>query len=254
MKEDIYKRDLEKTKINQAGLAKNKNLLYWHRKLLEIHLGLEQEVRAQKILEIGSGTSPSKMFYPSIITSDILPLASLDLCLDCMKIDECREIKDRSLDIILLTNVLHHLPFPIVFLSKAHKKLKKGGKIIITEPYYSLFSKLIYLFHHEKTDFSVKKASLTEHEGPLSSSNMALPQMIFFKKKEWLKEVLSYYMIDKADLHYYTTLSYFLTGGVSYNFRIPHFLYKLLFTIDKRISILLPKIFASFFTVTLKAL
>ena len=255
MKQEIYEQDLEKTKRNLRRIAKNKNLLYWHKKLLEKHLGPKEASSScarKKILEIGSGASPASFFYPDIITSDILNIDSLDLCFDCMEIDSCVEIEDHSLDIILLCNVLHHLPLPIVFLSKAHKKLKRSGRIIITEPYSSILSRLIYFFHREANDFKVEQAALGEVEGPLSSSNMALPQMIFFKKKEWSEKLARYYSITAKETRYYTSLSYFLTGGVSHNFHIPHFLYKLIFTFDQKISMLFPRVFASFFTVILK--
>ena len=171
-----------------------------------------------------------------------------------MEIDSCAEIADHSLDIILLCNVLHHLPLPIVFLSKAHKKLKRNGKIILTEPFCSAFSRIIYFLHHEETNFKVEEASLSRVEGPLSSSNMALPQMIFFKKKEWLAKIAKYYNISARELHYYTSLSYFLTGGVSHNFHIPYSLYKLMFSLDQKVSKLFPRLFASFFTIILKTI
>ena len=254
MKQEVYEEDLKETIKNQQRIVKNRNLLYWHKKLLEKHLGPKEASQGKKILEIGSGASPVSFFYPDIITSDILNVGSLDLCFDCMEIDSCVEIEDHSLDIILLCNVLHHLPLPIAFLSKAHKKLKENGegKIIITEPYSSVLSKIIYFFHREQNNFRVEEASLGEVEGPLSSSNMALPQMIFFKKKEWLAQVTEHYDGSAMELHYYTGLSYFLTGGVSHNFHIPHFLYKLIFFLDQKLAGLFPRIFASFFTVVLK--
>ena len=48
MKKKVYEQDLKKTKINQQRIAKNKNLLYWHRKLLEKHLGPQEAANSGK--------------------------------------------------------------------------------------------------------------------------------------------------------------------------------------------------------------
>ena len=46
------------------------------------------------------------------------------LCLTAIEIDNLDAIKDNSLDVITLTNVLHHLKNPIAFLNRAASKLK----------------------------------------------------------------------------------------------------------------------------------
>ena len=102
-----------------------------------------QRLRAP-ILEVGSGTSPLKQFLPNIITSDVLDLDYLDLVFDCHEIDKLDAIKDNSIDVITLTNVLHHLKSPIAFLNHAASKLKSGGKVIATEPFFSVLSTLIF--------------------------------------------------------------------------------------------------------------
>ena len=91
---------------------------------------------ALSILEIGSGTSPLKQFLSNVMTSDVLDLDYLDLVFDCHEIDKLDAIKDNSLDVITLTNVLHHLKSPIAFLNRAASKLKSGGKVIATEPFF----------------------------------------------------------------------------------------------------------------------
>ena len=71
------------------------------------------------------------------MTSDVLDLDYLDLVFDCHEIDKLDAIEDNSLDVITLTNVLHHLKSPIAFLNRAASKLKPGGKVIATEPFFS---------------------------------------------------------------------------------------------------------------------
>ena len=89
---------------------------------------------------MGSGTSPLKQFLPNVVTSDVLDLPYLDLVFDCHDIDKLDAVKDGSLDVITLTNVLHHLKSPIAFLNRAANKLKSGGKVIATELFLRAFN------------------------------------------------------------------------------------------------------------------
>ncbi|MBN1953014.1 MAG: methyltransferase domain-containing protein [Bacteroidales bacterium] len=251
MKEAIFDKDRDTTLENREKLFKNKNLLFWYRKLYDLTIGAIPGHREKKILEIGSGTSPLKIYYPWVITSDILPLDYLNHTFDCQQIDAFVDIEDGSLDCISLTNVLHHLPAPLDFLVKAQRKLKTGGTIILTEPYLSLLSKPIYRYvHYERTDTRIDRPLLDESQGPLSSSNQAIPYLIFFRKKEWFATLESTYQIDT--IRYFTSLAYFLTGGIRHRLPLPGFIYRLIFTADAALARLSPRLFASFFTITLR--
>ena len=97
-------RDRDKTLRNRSRLQANRNLLLWYRELYRDQFKDLPDPAKLSILEIGSGTSPLKQFYPNIITSDVLDLDYLDLIFDCHEIDKLGAIKDNSLDVITLTN------------------------------------------------------------------------------------------------------------------------------------------------------
>ena len=248
---DEYTKDLQATLRNRARLAANKNLLFWYRELYRDqfrHLG---DVRQLAILEIGSGVSPLTRFYPNVRTSDVLDLDYLDYVFDCHHLDEFGPIADSSLDAITLTNVLHHLKTPIEFLEKAARKLKPGGALIATEPYFSLLSTLIYKYlHHEPVDFSIEKPELTEVRGPLSSANEALPWLIF-RRPDWSRRVAEHFYFESDQFRPFTALSYFATGGISHRIPIPHAIYRRLFAADLWLSRQIPRFTASFFVITL---
>src|SRR5881409_1639368 len=126
-------KDRAATLRNRARLGANKNLLFWYRELYGDQFKEFPNPEALSILEIGSGTSPLKQFLSNVVTSDVLDLDYLDLVFNSHEIDKLDAIKDKSLDVITLTNVLHHLKSPIVFLNAAAAKLKSGGKVIATE-------------------------------------------------------------------------------------------------------------------------
>jgi SAM-dependent methyltransferase len=244
--------DRDATLRNRARLGANKNLLFWYRELYRDQFRNFPDLPTLSILEVGSGTSPLKQFLSNVITSDVLDLDYLDLVFDCHEIDKLDAIKDNSLDVITLTNVLHHLKNPIAFLNRAAAKLKSGGKVIATEPFFSVLSTPIFKYlHHEPVDFRISKPELGEVQGPLASANIALPWLMFFRRREWLQRLNKNFDIATLSTRPFSALSYMATGGISHKLPVPHFLYRALFSTDLAISRYFPHLCASFFTVTL---
>lgn len=242
-------KDRAATLRNRALLSENKNLLLWYRELYRDQFKDFPNPAALSILEVGSGTSPLKDFLPSVLTSDVLNLEHFDLVFDCHEIDKLDAIKDESLDVITLTNVLHHLKSPIVFLNRAANKLKPGGKVIATEPFFSLLSTPIFRYlHHEPVDFQIVEPELENVHGPLASANIALPWLIFFRRRDWLERLNEKYHVETLSVHPFTALSYMVTGGISRKLPIPGFLYRGMFAIDLALSRYFPRLCASFFT------
>ena len=245
-------KDRAATLCNRARLGANKNLLFWYRELYRDQFKNLADPAALSILEIGSGTSPLKQFLSNVVTSDVLDLDYLDLVFDCHEIDKLDAIKDNSLDVITLTNVLHHLKSPIVFLNAAAAKLKPGGKVIATEPFFSVLSTPIFKYlHHEAVAFRISEPELSEVQGPLASANIALPWLIFFRNREWLQRLNDNYNVGNLSIRYFTALSYMITGGISHRLPVPTLLYRMLFRLDLGLSRCFPKFCAAFCTVTL---
>jgi SAM-dependent methyltransferase len=245
-------KDHAATLRNRARLSANRNLLFWYRELYRDQFKEFPDPGALSILEIGSGTSPLKQFLANVVTSDVLDLDYLDLVFDCHEIDKLHAIEDNSLDVITLTNVLHHLKSPIAFLNCAAGKLKPGGKVIATEPFFSVLSTAIFNYlHHEPVDFRISKPELGEVQGPLASANIALPWLIFFRRRDWLQRLNENFDIARRSIQPFTALSYMATGGISHKLPVPRFLYRALFPIDLALSRCFPRLCASFFTVTL---
>lgn len=250
---DQSEKDRALTLRNRARLDANKNLLYWYKELYREQFRDLPNVASLRILEIGSGVSPLKRFHDSVIASDVLPLDYLDYVLDCHQIDEFAAIPDSSLDVITLTNVLHHLKDPVEFLHKAAVKLKHGGQIIAAEPYFSTFSTLIFKYlHHEPVDLHVSRPVLSEIKGPLSSANVALPWLIFIKNPAWSRTLTDTYDFDPKQFRPFSFVSYMATGGISRRLLIPKVVYRILFKIDLALSRTFPRLFASFFTIRLR--
>ena len=113
----------------------------------------------------------------------MLDLDYLDLVFDCHEIDKLDAIKDNSLDVITLTNVLHHLKSPIEFLNRAASKLKSGGKVIATEPFFSALSTLIFKYlHHETVDFQDFRAGAWSCAGTTGLGQYRIAVANFFQE------------------------------------------------------------------------
>ena len=82
-----------------------------------------------------------------------------------------------------------------------------------------------------------------------SSANQALPYLIFCSRKEWLSAIKELYIIKPVE--YFSSMAYFITGGISKKIPLPLSLYKILFKADIFLADSLPRITASFFTVHL---
>ena len=244
--------DRATTLRNRGRLGTNRNLLFWYRELYRDQFKDVPDPITLSILEVGSGTSPLKQFHSNVITSDVLDLDYLDLVFDCHEIDKLGAIKDNSIDVITLTNVLHHLKSPIVFLNSAAAKLKSGGKMVATEPFFSALSSMIFkCLHHEAFDCQISEPALKKVSGPLASANQALPWLIFFRRRDWLQRLNENYDIASLSLRPFSALSYMATGGISHKLPIPHFLYRAFFPVDLTFSRCFPRLCASFFTLTL---
>jgi SAM-dependent methyltransferase len=245
-------KDRAATLRNRTRLTANENLLFWYRKLYRDQFKEFPNPSTLSILEVGSGTSPLKQFHPNVITSDVLDLDYLDLVFDCHDIDKFDAIKDESLDVITLTNVLHHLKSPIAFLNRAASKLRPGGKVIATEPFFSVLSTPIFRYvHHEAVDLRITEPELKDLHGPLSSANIALPWLIFFRRRDWLERLNERYDGGKLSVRPFTALSYMMTGGISRRLPIPRFLYRIMFATDLVVSRYFPRMCASFFTLSM---
>src|SRR5262245_25720382 len=237
---------------NRARLDANKNLLFWYRELYRDQFKDFANPAALSILEIGSGTSPLKQFLSNVVTSDVLKLDYLDLVFDCHEIDKFDAIEDNSLDVITLTNVLHHLKSPIAFLNGAASKLKSGGKVIATEPFFSVLSTPIFKYlHHEPVDFRISEPELGKEGGPLASANIALPWLIFFRRRDWLQRLSENFDVATLCTRPFSAVSYMATGGISRRLPVPYFFYRAFFLVDLTLSRCFPWLCASFFTLTL---
>ncbi|MDJ1500617.1 class I SAM-dependent methyltransferase [Xanthocytophaga agilis] len=169
-------------------------------------------------VELGAGGGNFKQFKPDVIAADVVPFDWLDMVFDAHHMP----FKDNELGNIVMIDVLHHLDNPVAFLKEAQRVLEPGGRLIMLEPYPSLFSLPIYRkFHPEPfimdVDYFQKKE--TNEKDPWDS-NQAIPYLLFFKHRDTFKKIFG----DQFHLAYKEHLSFLLypaSGGFENKSMIP---------------------------------
>lgn len=172
------------------------------------------------IVELGSGAGFIKQVIPSAITSDVVKGFGIDMVFSASKIP----FDTGSVGAFIMLNVFHHLNNPYKALTEMERCLKAGGKIIMIEPYNTLWGKFVYQnFHHEEFNPGAKWKLLKK--GRLSSANGALPWIIFNRDYLVFKKKFPGFQIIKIFAH--TPFRYIISGGLSHRQLGPDFSYPL---------------------------
>ena len=160
-------------------------------------------------LELGSGGGFGSQIIPRLITSDVILLSKIDVCLDGLALPYATA----SLRAIVMTNVFHHLPQPTVFLKEAIRCLKIGGVIAMIEPWVTNWSRWVYThFHDEPFDPSAPLWGF-DPTGPLSGANQALPWIVFERDRDEFTR--SFPQLKISANQPMMPIRYLLSGGVS---------------------------------------
>ena len=198
-------------------------------------------------IEVGSGAGFSKDF----IKNKNFKLTDLgnDEHLDYKNIDaQNTGFKTDSLNFVIASNMIHHIPYPIKFFKEINRILKNGGRLIIFESYCSIFFQLAtMIMKHEGFDFTL---NVWDEEEPKSDEknawhgNIAVPHLIFDDRSKFNKEIGNLFEIEYEKLT--ECLIFINSGGVtSKTTFIPmnNFFLNILDYIDRVLIKFFPKIF-----------
>lgn len=230
----ISKSDLDnpETTVNRIATFKtNKYLKQLYIDFYKIFQSNSKNIPIGKRVEIGSGAGFIKEIIPSCVTSDIMKLPNCDLVFSAEKMP----FNSSSLSVIYMLNVFHHIKNPQKALSEFYRCLKPEGKIIMIEPYNSIWGAFIYKkFHYEGFD---EKAGWTiKGNGDLSSANNALPWIVFTRDREKFSNLFPNLKIIKIEPH--TPFQYLVSGGFTRSSILPVSLYNLASFFENKLSFL----------------
>lgn len=177
------------------------------------------------VLELGSGGGFLKEVLPSVITSDVLNVPTVDKVFSACAMP----FEDASLDAIVMVDVLHHIPDARAFFREATRCLKIGGRIAMIEPANTCWGRFIYThFHHET--FDPKAGWSFKSIGPLTTANGALPWIIFHRDRQQFQTEFPQLTILKNRCH--TPIRYLLSGGLTLRQLLPGWTYPVIKAIE----------------------
>lgn len=140
----------------------NKNSEYWNQKpLLQKLYGDFYRLIAQnlsnlpdrKIVELGSGLGNIREVIPNCLRTDLFPNPWIDQVENVYKLS----FADESVSDLILTDVFHHLRYPGTALKELRRVLRRGGRVIMLEPYMSALGLFVYGVPHDEPIAIMKK-------------------------------------------------------------------------------------------------
>lgn len=167
------------------------------------------------VLEIGSGAGFMREHIPGLITSDVLALPGVAMVLD----GERLPFADGTLRAIVMTDVLHHIPRVREFLAEADRTLRRGGAVVMVEPWNTPWSRFIYRHFHPEPFAPAAKDWEFPSQGPLSGANGALPWILFRRDRQ--RFAREFPRLDVESIRPMMPLRYLLSGGVGYRKFMP---------------------------------
>ena len=180
------------------------------------------------VLEIGSGAGFLRDFLPGVITSEVFPLSGVDRVEDATALS----FADESLDAIVMTDVLHHIPDVAQFLREASRTLRPGGRLVMIEPWRTGWSDWVYRnLHHEPFRPDAEDWRLPPG-GPLSMANGALPWIVFARDRKVFDRDNP--GLTVASIEPLMPIAYLASGGVSMRALLPGSAYPLVRSLERR--------------------
>lgn len=198
-------------------------------------------------MEVGCGTGISKWYIKS--KSFLITDYTNHPWLDVKNVDALHTPFDNeSFDFIIASNMVHHVPYPLIFFEEMSRILKKGGVIIIQEINTSFFCRLMLrIMRHEGYSFDVNvfdKKMICTNPKDLWSANCAIPSLLFDNRKAFQEAVPNLRIIKDTYSEFFVLLN---SGGViakTFYIPLPLLLLKVLKRIDGILVQYAPDIFA----------
>ena len=202
-------------------------------------------IKEPKIIELGSGCGFIKFFIKKkIILTDVKKYDWIDFTIYA---EELKKLKNKSIDILILSHTFHHLKNIKLFFKNSERVLKKGGYIIIHDPELSLTFKIaILLMKHEGYDLTTNAFHTTKNYKRTNpwDANLALVKIFFSSKKNFENKFTNLKVLENSFSEFFI---FMLSGGIvakTFTINLPKIFLIFFFYLDKLLVNLLPSIFA----------
>jgi SAM-dependent methyltransferase len=161
------------------------------------------------VLELGSGGGFLDESVAGLITSELQECPHVRVVLDGQELP----FAAASLRAIVMIDVLHHLPESRRFVREAARCIRRGGRVVMIEPWVSAWSSLVYTRLHHEPFRPEAEAWEFPPGGPLSAANMALPWIMFVRDRARFEREFPEWRV--VSIKPFMPVRYLLSGGVS---------------------------------------
>jgi len=205
--------------ITQKNLLKNKKLARkvfrdYYFKCMEIN---ETYFSGEgDVIELGSGTSFIKDYFPDVITSDTRQHDSIDLVLDSQKMN----LEKKSVRAFIGINCFHHFSNPRLFFKELDRVLISNGGCVLIEPFYGTLAKFLFNHLHETEYFDTNQTDWEQDSKNMANANQALSYIIFKRDRVIFEnENPNLNIIHNERIN--DSFSHIFSGGINYKQLVP---------------------------------
>lgn len=182
------------------------------------------------ILELGSGAGFMEKRIAGLVTSEVFFCRNVSIVANALALP----FPPRTLNAIVMVDVLHHIPDVTRFFAEADRCLRDGGRICMIEPWVSGWSKFVYTKLHHEPFLPDASEWAFPSTGPLSGANGALPWILFERDRGIFEKEFPRFEI--VAVNPMMPFRYLLSGGVSMRGLIPGFADPLIKALETAVS------------------
>jgi SAM-dependent methyltransferase len=165
-------------------------------------------------IELGAGSGFFHEYAPHVITSDILPVSTVQLV--CSSHD--LPFAAATVSSLFMADVLHHTPEPARFFRESQRVLKPGGRIAMLEPWNTLWGRFFWdRLHFEP--FETGGGWQLDGGRPLHDANGALPWILFVRDREQFERAFPELRI--RSIRPVMPFLFIVSGGLTYRSLMP---------------------------------
>lgn len=214
---------IKQLKLQGANIKKGSLRLYF----TKVYRIVSEELNSRmSILEVGAGGGYSKEFLTefSILRTDLLEFPENDVVggVDLQRLP----FSENEFDACFAIDVIHHVENPINSLKEIMRivDFENDGRIILCEPYTSIFSYPIFKkFHFEQTSnpWTTKFSQLKLNSAP-SNGDQSVARLLF--QEESGRLLISEIFPDSdysIKIRLFSFIDFFATGGLTRAFPLP---------------------------------
>lgn len=186
-------------------------------------------ISAGQKVEVGSGSSFFKLYYPDITTSDIKKTDLVDMEIDAQNMS----FKAESVSALYGINCFHHFPDPEKFFTELGRVLIKGGGCILIDPYYGQFADFFYkrVFDTETFDKNQESWETDYNAKDSKGPNQALSYIVF--KRDYALFAKKYPDLEIVYTSKFNNyIRYLVSGGLNFKPLLPKYFIPMLKAIE----------------------